>query len=80
MGRPRELTEEERQQLLADGYRPVEVWVPDLWSNEVWEQIEADCRAIRDTEDHADADLWIEASAREAMRLIDHLEEDGRVS
>jgi len=67
MGRPRELTEEERQDLLAKGYRPVEVWLPDLWSDELWKQIEEDCRLIREADkrehmtDVLDAfakDLW----------------------
>ena len=35
MGRPRELTEEERAELIAKGYRPVEVWVPDWDSPEI---------------------------------------------
>ncbi len=30
MGRPRELSSEERADLLRRGYRPVEIWVPDL--------------------------------------------------
>ncbi|GGE23954.1 hypothetical protein GCM10011390_49180 [Aureimonas endophytica] len=30
MGRPRELSDTERAELLAKGYRPVELWVPDL--------------------------------------------------
>ncbi|CZT35925.1 antitoxin MazE-like protein [Rhizobium sp. 9140] len=29
MGRPRELSPEERDLLIRRGYRPVEVWVPD---------------------------------------------------
>jgi len=50
MGRPRELTEEEKKQLIAEGYRPVEAWVPDLWSDELWKQIEEDCRQIRESD------------------------------
>ena len=30
MGRPRELSQEERADLLRQGYRPIEIWVPDL--------------------------------------------------
>lgn len=29
MGRPLELTAEQRESLLRQGFRPVEVWVPD---------------------------------------------------
>jgi hypothetical protein len=50
MGRPRELTEEERQKLIAEGYKPVEVWLPDLWSDELWRQIEEDCKLIRESD------------------------------
>ncbi|MBA4798481.1 MAG: DUF3018 family protein [Rhizobiales bacterium] len=32
MGRPRELSPEEREDLLRRGYRPVEIWVPDISS------------------------------------------------
>jgi hypothetical protein len=33
MGRPRELTPVERAELLRQGYRPVEIWVPDVDSD-----------------------------------------------
>jgi len=78
MGRPRELTEEERQKLIAEGYRPVEVWLPDLWSDEVWEQIYRDCELIRKSEEDADVDLWVEEAARESMRLIEEMEKNGQ--
>ena len=32
MGRPKELSEAEREDLLRQGFVPVEVWVPD-WNN-----------------------------------------------
>lgn len=50
MGRPRELTEEERRKLIAEGYRPVEVWVPDLWSDQLWNEVEEECRQIRQSD------------------------------
>lgn len=50
MGRPKELTEKEKAELLAAGYRPVEVWLPDLWSDQLWKQIEDDCRLIREAD------------------------------
>lgn len=50
MGRPRELTEEEKQKLISEGYQPVEVWLPDLWSDELWKQIEEECRLIRESD------------------------------
>jgi Antitoxin MazE-like len=37
MRRPTELTDEERRALLAKGYKPVEVWVPD-WSSPAFQR------------------------------------------
>ena len=73
MGRPKELTDSERQALIADGYRAVEVWVPDIWSDEVWQQVYRDCELIRESEGRADVNLWVEESARETMRDLDPL-------
>ena len=78
MGRPRELTEEERQKLIAEGYRPVEMWVQDIWSDEVWRKVYKDCDEIRRAEEEADVNLWVEAAARETFRLIDEMEADGQ--
>jgi Protein of unknown function (DUF3018) len=75
MGRPKELTEAERDRLRAEGLRPVEVWLPDIWSDEVWEQVYRDCELIRASEEEAEVDLWVEAAATEAMRLLDEIEE-----
>jgi antidote-toxin recognition MazE-like antitoxin len=67
MGRPRELTEEERAELIAKGYKPVEVWVPDWDSPEVQKRIKRECEAINESDrrsgelEYADqlvADLW----------------------
>ncbi|MCW4113671.1 antitoxin MazE family protein [Aurantimonas sp. MSK8Z-1] len=78
MGRPRELTQEQRDELLAKGYRPVEVWLPDIWSDGIWSQVEEDCRLIAESEERADADLWTEEALRETLRLIDEMEEKTR--
>lgn len=77
MGKPRELNDAERQTLLAQGYKPVEVWVPDIWSDEVWRQIYRDCELISSSEEQADVNLWVEESARETMRLVNEMEENG---
>jgi hypothetical protein len=50
MGRPRELSEEERQALFARGYRPVEMWIPDLSRAEVRERLERELKAIREAD------------------------------
>jgi hypothetical protein len=77
MGRPQELTEAQKQELIAQGYKAVEVWVPDIWSDEIWGQVYRDCELIRASEEEADVNLWIEAGARETMRLIEEMEEGG---
>lgn len=77
MGRPRELTEEERARLAGEGMTPIEVWMPDIWSEEVWEQVYADCKAISQSEELADVNLWVETGARETLRLIEEMEENG---
>ncbi len=67
MGRPRELTEEERRKLLSEGYRPVELWVLDWENPEVIERIKRECEAINISDlrsgeierlDELAADLW----------------------
>jgi hypothetical protein len=50
MGRPRELSPEERADLLRRGYRPVEIWVPDR-SSEAHKQ-----EAARQTKAAVEAD------------------------
>lgn len=50
MGRPRELTEAERAELVAKGYRPVEIWVPDLSNPAVRDRLIGELRAIRESD------------------------------
>lgn len=71
MGRPRELTEEERQKLLADGFRPVEIWVPDIWSDEFWKQIEEDCRLIREADRRENMSEVLDEFARDLWDDLD---------
>jgi hypothetical protein len=52
MGRPRELTRDERAELLAKGFRPVEIWLPDLSNPQHREQAIAEAKRIA----HADSE------------------------
>lgn len=61
MGRPRELTQEERQELLDKGYKPVEVWVPDLSDSAVYALAEAEAKRIALADQEEDTMDWIEA-------------------
>jgi hypothetical protein len=67
MGRPRELTEAEKAELIAKGYKPVEVWVLDWDNPEVIARIKRECEAINQSDrrsgeserlDEIAADLW----------------------
>lgn len=67
MGRPRELSEAERDALRERGLIPVEVWLPDMWSDAFWRQVDEDCRLIREADkkesmgevlDAFASDLW----------------------
>ncbi|TNM62811.1 antitoxin MazE-like protein [Aliirhizobium smilacinae] len=67
MGRPRELTQDERADLIRRGYRPVEIWVPD-GASEAYRQdaarqaqasVEADRRAgLTELVDPGAAEDW----------------------
>ncbi|MCG6115496.1 MAG: antitoxin MazE family protein [Mesorhizobium sp.] len=71
MGRPKELSEEERQQLLAEGYRPIEIWLPDVWSDEFWKQMNEDCRLIRESDRRENMDEVLDAFARDLWDDLD---------
>jgi hypothetical protein len=71
MGRPQELTEEQKQELLARGLRPFEVWLPDVWSDEFWKQMEEDCRLIRESDKRENMDKVLDAFAKEVWDDLD---------
>ena len=50
MGRPKELTDDQRNELLAKGYRPVEVWVLDPSTPEFQRELERMCQDIRESD------------------------------
>jgi hypothetical protein len=61
MGRPRELTIEERQKLLSEGYKPMEIWVPDLSDPAILARAEAEAKRIAAADREEDIADWIEA-------------------
>lgn len=61
MGRPRELSQEERADLLRRGYRPIELWVPDLDNETMRAQLEEEARRIAEGEDQDDVTDWLQA-------------------
>ncbi|HEV7252231.1 MAG TPA: antitoxin MazE-like protein [Mesorhizobium sp.] len=61
MGRPRELSETEKAKLLAEGYRPVEVWLPDLTDPDVRARAQAEAKRIASADQEEDIMDWIDA-------------------
>jgi len=61
MGRPREISPEERAELIRQGYRPIEIWVPDLTSEAFRRQAEEEMRRIAEADAKEDIADWIEA-------------------
>jgi hypothetical protein len=61
MGRPRELTPEERADLISRGYRPIEIWVPDLENETIRTQLRAEARRIADADRTEGIMDWLDA-------------------
>ncbi|MDQ0136835.1 hypothetical protein J2T08_004774 [Neorhizobium galegae] len=61
MGRPREISAEERAELIRQGYRPIEIWVPDLTSETFRRQAEEEMRRIAEADAKEGIEDWIEA-------------------
>lgn len=61
MGRPREISPEERAELIRQGYRPIEIWVPDP-TNEVYlREARRQSRLVAKADEQDDAMDWVEA-------------------
>lgn len=71
MGRPRELTEAERETMREQGLVPVEVWLPDIWSDRFWSQVEEDCRLIREADKSENMNEVLEAFATDLWNDLD---------
>lgn len=62
MGRPRELSQEERADLMRRGYRPVEIWVPDIGNEALRLQLHEEARRIAAADKADDIMDWVEAA------------------
>jgi hypothetical protein len=68
MARPaRRLSEEERRALRDQGYRPVEIWVPDLDNPKVVAEIREEARRIAEADRREGMDKVLEAYAAELI-------------
>lgn len=61
MGRPREISREEQAELIRQGYRKIEIWVPDLSSETFRGQAKEEMRRIAEADAKDDVTNWIEA-------------------
>lgn len=62
MGRPRELSPEERDDLLRRGYRPIEIWVPDLDNETMRAQLAEEARRIAEADGEDEVMDWLQAA------------------
>jgi Protein of unknown function (DUF3018) len=65
MGRPTEITPEERAALLRQGYKPIEIWVPDTGSEAYRLEAARQARATVEADSQAGLMELIDPSAHE---------------
>ena len=73
MGRPRELTQAERAELSARGYRPVEIWIPDFSDPAVRAEAEAEAKRIAAADQEEDIMEWIETVQKDMWEGEDQI-------
>jgi hypothetical protein len=71
MGRPKELTEQEKAELRAKGFRPFEVWLPDVYSEEFWQQLAKEGAAVRESDRRQHMDKVLDAFAKDNWDDLD---------
>lgn len=65
MGRPREISAEERAELIRQGYRPIEIWVPDTTSEAYRKEAARQARAAVEADRHAGIAELVDENAAE---------------
>ena len=73
MGRPKELTEGEKAELLAKGYRPIEIWAPDFSDPAIRALAEAEAKRIAVADQEEDIMEWIEAVQKDMWEGEDQI-------
>jgi hypothetical protein len=73
MGRPSELTEEQKQQLRSKAFRPVEVWLPDFSDPNVYAQAVAEAKRIAFADNEEDILTWMEAVQKDMWEGEDQI-------
>ena len=65
MGRPREISPEERAELIRQGYRPIEIWIPDTTSEAYLREAARQARAAVQADQQAGITELIDENAAE---------------
>ena len=73
MGRPGEMTNEERQKLLAGGFHPHEIWVPDLNDPATRALAEAEAKRIAVADNEEGVLDWLEALQKDMWEGEDQI-------
>jgi hypothetical protein len=73
MGRPQELTDEQKQQLRSEGFRPVEIWTPDFSDPVVYAQAVAEAKRIAFADSEEDILTWMEALQKDMWEGEDQI-------
>ncbi|MBN9077042.1 MAG: hypothetical protein BGN87_20335 [Rhizobiales bacterium 65-79] len=73
MGRPKELTEEEKRQLRSKAFHPVEVWLPDFSDPNVYAQAVAEAKRIAVADSEEDILTWMEALQKDMWEGEDQI-------
>lgn len=61
MGRPRELTDAEKEALRRQGFKPIEIWVPDLEAPGMAEELERQAIAIAEADEKDGIFDWLDS-------------------
>lgn len=73
MGRPKELTEAEKQELVKDGYHPHEIWAPDFSDPATRALAEAEAKRIAFADSEEDVLNWLEALQKDMWEGEDQI-------
>ncbi len=73
MGRPTELTEEERHVLSAQGLKPFEIWLPDFADPAVLASARAEAKRIALADQEEDISDWMEAIQKDMWEGEDQI-------
>jgi hypothetical protein len=70
MGRLRALTNEERSELIAKGYKPVEVWLPDMTSDVLRARLAHAAEEIRKADEREAINEFLTGANEQLLRSL----------